>query len=142
MVGSVDAGPQVLTRGYVGEVPELVGEVRLVRVAVPGGYRGPVGVGVPVKVTHEPLQPLHSGEALGGKTDLRREPPAQRSGQQPEVLGNLADAGAAGQRARGSDHGRIRRERAGQLGQQDRLHHLKRIRRRPGLEQPFAQARA
>jgi GTP-binding protein EngB required for normal cell division len=142
VVGSVDPGPQVLTRGDVGEVPELVRQMRLVRVAVPGGQRGPVGGGVPVKVTYQPLQPLHPGEALGGKTHLRGEPPAQRPGQQPEVTGYLADSGAAGQRAGRGDHGRIKRERAGQLAQQDRFHHLERIGRRPGLEQPFAQAGA
>jgi len=134
VVGSVDAGPQVLTGGDVGEVPELVRQMRLVRVAVPGGRRGPVGVGVPVKVAHEPLQPLHPGETLGGEAHLRREPPAQRPGQQPEITGYLADAGAAGQRAGGRDHGRVKRERAGQLAQQDAFHHLKRIRGRPGLE--------
>jgi GTP-binding protein EngB required for normal cell division len=140
VVGSVDPGPQVLTRGDVGEVPELVSQMRLVSVAVPGGHRGPVGGGVPVKVTHQPLQPLHPGEALGGKTDLCREPPAQRPGQQPKVTGYLADAGAAGQRAGRGDHGRIRRERACQLAQQDRFHHLEGVSGRPGLEQPFAQA--
>jgi hypothetical protein len=114
--------------------------MRLVSVAVPGGQRGPVGVGVPVKITYEPLQPLHPGEALGGEAHLRREPPAQRPRQQPEVTGYLADSGATGQRAGGRDHGRIKRERTGQLAQQDRFHHLKRIRGRPGLEQPFAQA--
>jgi GTP-binding protein EngB required for normal cell division len=140
VVGTVDPGPQVLARGDVGEVPELVREVRLVGVAVPGGHRGPVGVGVPVKVTHQPLQPLHPGEALGGQAHLRREPPAQRPGQQPEIIGYLADAGAAGQRAGGGDHGRVKRERARQLAQQDVFHHLERIRGRAGLEQPFAQA--
>jgi hypothetical protein len=140
VVGSVNARPQVLTGGDIGEVPELVGEVRLVRVAVPGGHRGPVGVGLPVQVTHEPLQSLHPGEAFGGKAHLRGEPPAQRPGEQPEVTGYLADRVAAGQRAGGSDHGRIRRERAGQLVQQDRFHDVERIRRRPGLDQPFAQA--
>jgi hypothetical protein len=114
--------------------------MRLVGVAVPGGHRGPVGAGVPVKVTHEPLQPLHPGEALGGEAYLRREPPTQRPWQQPEVTGYLADSGAAGQRASGRDNGRITRERAGQLAQQDGFHHLERIRGRPGLEQPFAQA--
>jgi GTP-binding protein EngB required for normal cell division len=140
VVGSVDPGPQVLSRGDVGEVPELVREMRLVGVAVPGGRRGPVGVGVPVQVTHEPLQPLHPGEALGGQADLRRESPAQGPGQQPEITGYLADAGAAGQRAGGRDHGRVKRERAGQLPQQDVFHHLERVRGRAGLEQPFAQA--
>jgi hypothetical protein len=114
--------------------------MRLVGVAVPGGHRGPVGVGMPVKVTHEPLQPLHPGEALGGEAYLRREPPAQRPWQQPEVTGYLADSGAAGQRAGRGDHGRIKRERAGQLAQQDRFHHLECVGRRPGLEQPFTQA--
>jgi GTP-binding protein EngB required for normal cell division len=140
VVGSVDPGPQVLARGDVGEVPELVREMRLVGVAVPGGHRGPVGVDVPVQVSHEPLQPLHPGEALGSEADLRREPSAQRPGQQPEIIGYLADPGAAGQRAGGGDHGRVKRERAGQLAQQDVFHHLERSRGRAGLEQPFAQA--
>jgi hypothetical protein len=140
VVGSVDAGPQVFAGGDAGEVPELVREMRLVRVAVPGRRRGPVGVGVPVKVVHDPLQPLHPRETLGGEAHLRREPPAQRPGQQPEITGYLADAGAAGQRAGGRDHGRVKRERAGQVAQQDAFHHLERSRGRPGLEELFAQA--
>ncbi len=48
VVGSVDPGPQVLVRRDAGQVTELIGEVRLVGVAVLGGYRGPVDPALPV----------------------------------------------------------------------------------------------
>ena len=76
MVGPVHPEPKVFGRCDPDEFPELVGEVRLVGIPVPGGGRGPVNLRLPVEVADQPLQPLDPGEALRSETYLRREPPA------------------------------------------------------------------
>ena len=124
MIRSVDPRPQVLGRGYAHELPELLREVRLVSVTVPRGHGRPVDLSPPVEITNHPLQPLHPGEALGTETDLRREPPAQRPGQHPEVGRYLADRNPRGQAgARRGDEG-VRRQRTGQVSEQDVFHHV------------------
>ena len=84
MAGPVHPGPQVFGRRDPDEFPELVGKMRLVGIAVPGGGRGPVNLRLPVEVADQPPQPLDPGEALRSQTYLCREPPAQRAGQQAE----------------------------------------------------------
>jgi hypothetical protein len=44
MIGPVHQGPEVFGRRETHELPELVGEMRLIAVAVPGGRRGPVNL--------------------------------------------------------------------------------------------------
>ncbi|HYB18212.1 MAG TPA: hypothetical protein VEF71_22490 [Streptosporangiaceae bacterium] len=65
MGGAIDPRAQVLGRGDPHELAELVDQMRLVDVTVPGGQVGPVGVGPAVEVADYPLQPLHPSEALG-----------------------------------------------------------------------------
>jgi GTP-binding protein EngB required for normal cell division len=141
VVGAVDAGSQVLAGGDARKGPELVGEVRLVGVAVPGGRVRPVDAGPPVKGPHDPLQPLHPREALGGEAHLSRESPAQGPRQQPEIVSYLPDRDAAGQRAGRGDHRPIEREGIGHPLEQDIFHHQERILGCSGLEQPLPQAR-
>ena len=140
VVGPVDAGPQVLARGDARERPELSGEVRLVGVAVPGGRVRPVHPALPVQVPNEPLHPLHPCEALGGKAHLRRESPPQGPRQHPEIVRYLPDRDAAGQCAGRGDHRPIERQGAGQLLEQDVLHHRERTLGCSCLDQPLPQA--
>jgi hypothetical protein len=142
VIGSVQPGPQVFARGDTGQCAELIGQMRLVNVAVLSGRGGPVDLALPVEVANHPLHPLHHGEPLGRETHLGREPPPQGPRQQPEFIRYLAHPTPQGQRPGGSDHGRVGRECTGQLLEQRRFHHAKSIRGRPGLEQPFAQATA
>ena len=76
MVRPVHPGPEVPGRRYIGEVPELVGQVRLVAIAMPGGCFGPVHLSPSVEPADHPLQPLHPAEPFRAKTHLRREPPS------------------------------------------------------------------
>jgi hypothetical protein len=110
VVGPVKPGPQVFAWGDTGQGAELIGQMRLVSVAVPGGRGGPVDLALPVEVANHPLYPLHHGEPLRGKAYLTREPPPQGPRQQPEFIRYLAHRNAPRQRLGGSDHGRIRRE--------------------------------
>jgi hypothetical protein len=142
MVGAVDTRAQIFRRGDAGQVAELVGQVRLVRVTVIGGRRGPVDLGPPVQVLHEPLHPLHPAEPLGAQPHLGREPPPQRPGQQAEILGGLRYPRPPRQRGRRGEHRRIRAQRARQVLAQHALHHIQHAVRCPRVEQPLAQCRA
>ena len=48
-----------------GEFPELAGQMRLVGVAVSGGGRGPVNLGLPAKVADQALHPRTLAKRLG-----------------------------------------------------------------------------
>jgi len=78
MVGPVYPGTKVFGWRDPRQFPELVGEMRLVGIAVLGGHRGPVDLGPSVEVPDHVLQSLDPGEALRSETHLRREP--SRSG--------------------------------------------------------------
>src|ERR1700759_3546907 len=107
MVRPVPPGPEGPGRGYTGEVPELVGQVRLVAITMPGGRVGPVHLSPSVEPADPPLQPLHPAEPFRAKTHLRREPPPQGPGQQAEPLSYLTHATPPRQRPRGRNHRRI-----------------------------------
>lgn len=68
MVGPVDPGPNVFGRRDSHQFTELVGEMRLVGVAVLSGHRGPVDLGLPVEGPDQPLQALDPAEALRRET--------------------------------------------------------------------------
>ncbi len=140
VVGPVHAGAQVFAWGDARERPELTGEVRLVGVAVPGGRVRPVDVALPVQVPDEPLHPLHPREALRGEAHLRRESPPQGPRQHAEIVGYLPDRDAAGQRVSRGDHRPVERLGAGQLLEQEILHHREGVLGCAGLDQPFPQA--
>ena len=99
------------------------------------------GLGLSVKIPDQPLQPLDPGEALRSQAYVRRESPAQGARQQPEPIGYLTYRNPPGQGPGGSDHRRVRPERASHLPEQEVFHHSKRIPRGRRLEQPFPQAR-
>ena len=86
VVRPVDTGPQVSGRGDACELAELIDEMRLVAVAVPGGDGGPVGPGLAGQRPGAPAQPVHPGEALGREAHPGGEAAAQRAGEQPRSL--------------------------------------------------------
>ena len=73
---------------------------------------------------------------------LPRDPPAQGSRQQPEIMGYLADWNSPGQCVGGGDHRRVRPKNTGHLPDQDVLHYRERILGCRSIEQPFSQASA
>ncbi len=116
--------------------------MRLVGVPVRRGDRRPVDPGPAVQPADHPLQPLHPREPLGRQPHLRAEPPAERPGQQPQIRRHFTHRHPAGQRPRGRDHHRVGSGAAGQLPEQDLLHHRQRLPGRSRLEQPVTHARA
>ena len=108
MVRPVDPGPEVPGRRYTDEVPELVGQMRLVAIAMPGGRGGPVHLSLSVEPADHPLQPLHPAEPLRAETHLRREPPPQGPGQQAEPISYLTHPEPRASARGGRNHRRIR----------------------------------